>query len=114
MAERVKHFDLLPEHVALLRAANVRWHEMEWGAPEIDGKRPYGNGDLTNDIANILGWEFLDTEDGPMLSSARAAFARELHRGTDTALQIVLSTGSFEPGRYVASAYGRDWRREAT
>jgi hypothetical protein len=106
-----KTFTLTDEHLTLLRRANVRWGEMEWGAPEIDGKRPYGNGNLKDDVAGILGWELVDAEGGPKLTMAQANRALELHRETETALQIVLATGSFEAGDYEASKYGRDWRR---
>ncbi|HEY0280008.1 MAG TPA: hypothetical protein VGC32_17220 [Solirubrobacterales bacterium] len=98
-----------PPHVALLRHANVRWSEMEWGAPEIDGKRPYGNGDLPGDIAKIIGLDI-----GGEMDEATRADLLALHAETETALQVILASGSFTPGFYRTSGrYGHDWRLDA-
>lgn len=111
-------FDLTDEHVTLLRAMYVEWQDDEWGAPEIDPKRPYGNSDLYRDI-----WETLhpathwDAEHGmPRLLSPASwqqerARLEKLHRETRVALQIVLRTGSFEPGTYECREYHEDWQR---
>lgn len=93
------HFMVLAEHLALLRRAYVSWDGCEYGAPAIDCKRPYGNGDVPDDIRGILSAPQLTDEE-----------CRELHEGTKTALQIVLVTGSFWPGEYVAEKYTRDWK----
>lgn len=90
-------FTLTTEHVALLRAMNVGWQDCETGAPEIDPKRPYGNSSVELDVAEILGWEV--DEDG--LTDEQHDRAATLHRETQTALQVVLHAGSFEPGDYV-------------
>jgi hypothetical protein len=39
-------FTVSDEHLRLLRRAYVSWDETEFGAPEIDCKRPYGNSDM--------------------------------------------------------------------
>lgn len=51
-----RRFFLTADHVTLLSRSYVRWSDMEWGAAEIDGKRPYGGGDMRKDICEILGW----------------------------------------------------------
>lgn len=107
----MRTFTVTDEHLKLLRSANVSWGDIETGAPCIDGKRPYGNGDVVGDIAEILGWILVDTVEGPMMTKEQAERAGDLHRETETALQIVLATGTFEPGDYEASKYGKDWRR---
>jgi hypothetical protein len=106
-----KAFTLTEGHLKLLRAANVSWDGMEFGAPGIDPKRPYGNSNVTHDIAEILGWPFVKTEDGSALTADQGKQARRLHREMETALQIVLATATFEAGDYVASGFGKDWRR---
>lgn len=99
-----KSFTVTEQHLALLRRANVEFGGDEWGAPAINGKRPYGNGDLVDDICRILGWPG-DAEDPKVHGAALA-----LHEETATALECVLRTGSFRPGRYVTSSpYTRDW-----
>lgn len=108
----LQRFTLTEQHVKLLRAANVRWSDMEWGAPEIDGKRPYGNGDLHDDIASIIGEAATCPNcDHNVLGEADRARLFALHRETEKALQVVLAAGSFEPGEYVAAKYGSNWRR---
>jgi hypothetical protein len=98
----------------------VGWDECEFGAPCIDPKRPYGNGDGVQDIAEILGietpksFEQMD-EDGTLDTWYEEMHPKlyTLHRQTLQALQIVLCTGSFEPGLYRrARRYdARSWER---
>ncbi len=90
-------FTLKPEHIKLLRRAYIRTSEYETGAPEIDGKRPYGNSYVAGDVAEILGIKV--GEDG--LTDEQARELLDLHYETTTALQVILTTGSFEPGEFV-------------
>lgn len=103
-------FTLTAEHVALARRMNVSYRDAEYGAPCIDPKRPYGNGDVPGDIADILGWEKrFDARTGEPLQEVydRAA---AIHKEMETALSVILRAGSFEPGEYVADKYGSNWR----
>lgn len=100
------------DHVKLLRSAYVSWDDCEYGAPAIDCKRPYGNSSVEWDIAEILGWDLpLDQFEAPYLTKQQEERAFEVHRETQTALQVILATGQMDPGEYVASAYKKDWRR---
>jgi hypothetical protein len=106
-------FSLTDEHVTLLRRAVVRWEDCEYGAPAIDCKRPYGNSSVALDVAEILGWmpkggHGLDDD----LTDALRERADKIHAETETALQIILSTGSFETGTYRRVDYRR-WERVA-
>jgi hypothetical protein len=88
-------FSLTDKHIALLRHAYVGWDCTESGAPCIDPKRPYGNGDVEDDVIRLLF--------GDLPEDARDAlrdYARQLHEDTEIALQIVLTTGAFKPGKY--------------
>lgn len=106
---KAKEFTLTEEHVKLLRHAYTSWHDCETGAPEIDPKRPYGNSDVPSDIARILGLQDLSDWEGDM---ERREQLLALHRETATALEIILRTGSFDPGTYVTTTpYSSDWRR---
>jgi len=49
-----RQFTVTDEHLRLLRRACVWWDELEFGAPGIDPKRPYGNSNVFADIAEIL------------------------------------------------------------
>lgn len=104
-------FVLSDKHIALLRHAYVEWGDVETGAPQIDGKRPYGNSDVAGDVIKLL---FGELPDGA--GEALRDYALQLHRETETALQIVLATGKFDPGEYVLeSGYdSRRWVRKGT
>lgn len=100
-------FTLTEDHIKLLRRAIVRWDD---GAPAIDTKRPYGNSDVERDIAEILDHPVALEEEIP---ENIIELFDQVHHETATALQVVLSTGTFEPGTYVTSkSYTNDWHRE--
>jgi hypothetical protein len=92
-------FELTPELVKLLRASVVddQFMGYEYGAAAINPKRPYGNSSVLRGVAEILGLP--TNEDGDPLGEAWTR-AHLLHQQTPLALQVVLSTGSFEPGLY--------------
>lgn len=90
-AAECKEFYLTQEHIDLLKRTYVEWQDCETGAPAIGCKRPYGNSDVAQDIREILRNGMNDDE------------ALELHKETQTALQIILSTSSFVPGLYVSN-----------
>lgn len=86
-------FTLTSDHIKLLRRFIVGWQDCEFGAPEIDPKRPYGNSDVIEDIREILVKELTDKE------------ARNIHNETQIALQIILFTGKMKPGTYECENY---------
>lgn len=101
-------FTLTDEHIKLLRQMKVGWQRDEFGAPEIDPKRPYGNSQVYYDIAEHLDRDILE-EDGDFTKAQKEEMFK-LHRETETALQIVLRTGTFTPGVYVADEFIHDWK----
>lgn len=106
---KTETFTLTEQHIKLLRKADIYWNMDEFGAPGINPKRPYGNSDVIGDIAEILGVT-IDPDFGP--DGATEKRLTTLHRETGTALQIVLDTGTFEPGRYEREQYGlTPWKR---
>src|ERR1700734_729843 len=90
----VTEFTVTEDHLKLLRHAYVGWDDCEFGAPAIDCKRPYGNSDVIDDIAEILGVpdEQVRDEESEILPGVKAAFTC-LHGETATVLQIALATG---------------------
>lgn len=76
-----------PEHIKLAKRMYVQWQDCEYGAPEIDPKRPYGNSDVEGDIAEILGWE-VDEENG--LTTKQSNAAEALHREMEQVIQYAL------------------------
>lgn len=81
------------EHLKLAAALQWRWQGAEYGAPEVDPKRPYGNSDVERDIAEELGWVLVDTRDGEELTRAQAKRAAELHKDMLTVIPALIEIG---------------------
>lgn len=99
-------FTILQEHLDLLAAAYWRWNDCEFGGPEVDPKRPFGNSSGEyRDMAEAVGWQYneddQEQEDGLM----------RLYRETLTVLVVGFSAGIFEPGEYERGGDG--WQRVA-
>jgi len=105
-----KLFELKEEHIKLLRHMYVRWDDCEFGAPSIDCKRPYGNSRVHKDIAKILGIKGIIIDDEEIFSQEQINLMNKLHKETEIALQIVLITGEFRSGEYIADDYLDNWR----
>jgi hypothetical protein len=98
-------FTLTEDHLKLLRKMYVGWYDCEYGAPEIDPKRPYGNSWVAGDIHEILFGNCPEDLDDELEDKYY-----NLHRETETALQIVLGTGKFEAGTYRRiNPYTNEW-----
>lgn len=92
-------FTLTEQHVKLLRKMYCDFDDNSYdGAPAINIKRPYGNSFVAGDVAEILGEPFDDDEEDMVEEDVERFMA--IHRETGTALQVCLSTLSFEPGLY--------------
>lgn len=89
-------FQMTEDHLKLLRRSYVRKElsDCEFGAAEIDGKRPYGNSDVLRDIAEIIGVPL--TEDGEFISQADEDRCMKLHSETPLALQEFLWDAKYE------------------
>lgn len=122
----MKKFELTENHVKLLQRMYIDWDDSEFGAPEVDPKRPYGNSDVHKDMLNILGWTpecalvingkshkmgYVDLDyNGWTLPREIITLLDELHAETQTALQIILVTKSFIPGIYECGDHTGNWR----
>ena len=99
-------FELKAEHLKLLKHAYVEWVNCESGAPAINCKRPYGNGNVPGDVAEILGIKKHTCPScGEEVDEEAREAAVKLHRETEQALAIVLARCGEEtlPGIYVRS-----------
>lgn len=104
-------FTITEEHLKLLSHMYVGWQDCEYGAPEIDPKRPYGNSFVEADIGEILEEE-PEGNDGyePVYSGCQRERFATLHMETQTALQICLKHLKFETGTYRRiDRYSDDW-----
>jgi len=94
-------FEVLPEHLKLLRGAFVAWEETPngWGTFQVNAETPYGSKFIERDMAFLTGIPYLgDTNT-----------YKELHKGAAMALQIFLKTGKFKAAKYRATKYGQNW-----
>lgn len=94
-------FTVTGEHLKLLSHMHIRWMGMDYGAPAVCPTRPYGNSNITQDIAEILDLDLGEDywEGGPMRRADQEKIAR-LHAETALALQILLATGQNRSGRF--------------
>ncbi|MEU1384969.1 MULTISPECIES: hypothetical protein [unclassified Nonomuraea] len=92
-----------PEHVALLHhARSSRQGHKETGAPGLNPRGPFGGSDPYADIAAIV-----DGRTGDDYDEADERRHVQLFGEPALVLEIVLRSGSFEPGTYQRSASGR-------
>lgn len=99
-----KTFKVTEAHLKLLKNAYISWQNCEFGAPEINPKRPYGNSDVVGDILEIIG--IPNDEDNEALTD----FAIKLHKDTETVLQICLDTQQFKVGNYIKKDIPNRWQ----
>ena len=93
-------FIITKDHLNLLNFFYVDWQDVEYGAPCIDPKRPYGNSDVNYDIRKIL---------GKKISSQQC---RELHEDMEIALQIFLKNAKLKTGEYIRNdQYSINWKQ---
>lgn len=105
----MQKFVVTHDHLKLLQRMWISWEYCEYGAPAVDCKRPYGNGDVEGDIAEILGWEYdKDNWDG-MPDDLREA-ASSIHKEMKMVLQILVVNLHIYPGTYERpDPYGTNW-----
>lgn len=53
-AERKGPLKPTRDHLTLLKSSCWDWNECEFGAASMDPKRPYGNSDVLDDLAELL------------------------------------------------------------
>jgi hypothetical protein len=123
MSAGFEQFRVLPEHVTLLSNARVGWNDCENGAPSVDCKYPYGDYNVAHSMVTLLKLE-PDHPDRPdedyddysvedWYAEATVQRMYQLHAETRTVLEIVLNTGSLQPGLYEREKYGGRWARIA-
>lgn len=105
--EHPNRFRLTEEHLRLVEALVVEWDGGLGGAPYFSTQRPYRNGGGPSSVLELAGVkariELREQPDGSRrytVDPRLERLAQKLHRETFTALQIVLSARSFEPGVY--------------
>lgn len=115
--DQAREFTVTEDHLKLLRHlcdGGLYWDPGEgYGAPYFGPKKPYGNSDVPQDVARIVGAPDSDLEtwddDGGPEAEVEDRYLR-LHVEAGIALKIALATGEFRAGHYTrTSAWGNDW-----
>ena len=110
-------FTITENHLKLIKRQNVKFNYWtEYGATEIDPKRPYGNGYVESDIGEILGLEpdELEPDGSRSYSEELKAELYLLHVETTIALQICVQLLTFEIGNYRRKNWygGGKWEKD--
>lgn len=109
MSIQDKHFVVTEGHIKLLPHL---WFDFnayaEFGVPEVDPKRPYGNSDVYEDIAEILG---IEPEDGECFTQAQEHYLYQILTEMTNVINITVRNNGVEVGTYTAPAYSQNWRR---
>ena len=110
-----KTFLVTEDHLKLLPHLWFNYNEWtEFGAPEVDPKRPYGNSDVYDDIAEHLGIEPGGEPDGwgdAEFTQDQRDYMLQVHKDMTTVLNIMVRNGGVERAEYTASAYGQNWTK---
>lgn len=108
-------FEVTEEHIKLLGRLEIGYdHYTEFGAPEVDPKRPYGNSDVPNDIYEILGWDpstspEAEEEDGYWSIPYDDERAMTIHLEMKRVLQILCDNLGIQPGLYERKRWSGSW-----
>jgi hypothetical protein len=101
-------FVLTRNHIAILRAMNWQWSDLDSGGPMVDGKRPFGfSSGIERDIYALV--NDLDDEDETVLDDEVKEEMMILYRECQTALMVILSAESFATGLYVKDGENDEW-----
>lgn len=100
--QTITHFEVTQEHLALLKRTHISYdHQLEFGAPIVDPKRPYGNSGVYADLAEIL--DITPTQivdDEPELSDDQMSTLLRLHHEMAVVIQILTINLSIDVGPY--------------
>ena len=106
----MEKFTVSEEHLKLLKEMYVSWNDCEFGAPEINSKRPYGNSNVEYDIAEILGLQlFEDANEEKHISKEQNVYINKIHKEMETVLKILVCNLSIQAGQYESEKYGSKW-----
>jgi hypothetical protein len=112
MVNGKKQFVVKKEHLLLIKRMYVYHDNSAYeGAPCVNFKRPYGNSDIFDDIAEIVGIQRGEDEGGFPLdfTEEQIKLMKKLHEETAIAIQIAFRVGYFKPGLYEAGKYDENW-----
>ena len=96
---KIREFTITEQHLMLLQGLYIDAGEFD--LPEVDCKRPFGNSNVICDIAEKIGLSKIETNDEEWVwPKGTTEACRAATEGLYIAMQICLSTQSFEVGTY--------------
>ena len=113
MEEKNLRQEITEEHLKLLKEMNVGWGDIEYGAPCIDPKRPYGNSDVEEDICRILGKKKVEVDYDERYLTKDLEYASKIHKEMKDVLQICLFFQEFKIGNFKRKESWYDWEKVA-
>lgn len=117
--EQIKTFEVKPYHLRLLQRCYTSWDDCEFGAPQIDPKRPFGNSGAssiltvvakeTGALDNLTGIDFDNCNLYDVLNTAKINELHAIYTELEICLQILLNDLAIVPGKYQLTGYGKNW-----
>lgn len=93
-------FTVKPEHLKLIRAMNFSLScEYPLGSVEQNPKRPYGDSDVLESVAEVLGIRLFRNDDEE-IKPKQAEVLEDWHRGACNALAVCAGAGFFGTGEF--------------
>lgn len=108
----MKRLIVTDNHIKLLKNLYISWWDCEFGSPCVDCKRPFGNGDVYGDMAEILGIKLPDEEENYEEYTKVTDSLLKGYQELQECLQILCRNLSIEKGVYICDDYETNWRRE--
>ena len=112
--DNMKTFELKQIHLDLLKETSIGWNDCEFGAPEINPKRPYGDSNCEDNIAEIIKMKKIGNwnKDEETWNEKATEQINDIHKETQIALQIILHCQTFELGKYMLLEDGwQKWKK---
>jgi hypothetical protein len=98
-----ERFRINENHLKLLNRLHFEWCADDYdGYPTVNSKRPYGNSDVLDDVAEIIEMPVMEDDDGKShYPKGTKAKCKQYHEEMATVLQIVSSTMQVSAGLYI-------------
>ena len=107
-------FTVTEEHIKLLKNSYISWNDGEFGAAGINTKKPYGNGNVLSDLAELLDIpnNKRHEDDDAYYKPQDLERIENVHREIETVLQILVTncTDGLKTGTYIKDEYGVSWK----
>lgn len=116
----VKFFEVKPYHLRLLQRCYTSWDDCEFGAPQIDPKRPFGNSGsssilqvVAQEAGLLTAYKHINWNEESIFDVVEDNIikeARRIYEELEICLQILLNDLAIVPGKYRLDGYGKNWK----